>query len=87
MARVGRWAMIAVLTSAAAGCGFGGRPYANDPLLRAGRGVRGDPAHTRSPDPGPPAEPLAPAPPPIRSDLIAHLAAEPAVTPAGLTSR
>jgi hypothetical protein len=78
MARVGRWAVIAVLATAAAGCGFGGRPYADDPLLRAGRGVRGDPARTRSPDPGPPVVPLAPPPPLMRSDLIAHLGHAPA---------
>jgi hypothetical protein len=66
--------MIAVLAAAAAGCGFGGRPYAADPLLRSGRGVRGNPAHTRTTDPGPPPEPLAPPPPAIRSDLIAHIA-------------
>ena len=84
MTRLGRWAMIAVFAAASAGCGFGGRPYADDPLLRAGRGVRGDPTHARIPDSGSAAEPVAPHPPPMRSDLIAHLTAE-AVVPA--TSR
>ena len=42
MGRVARWAVIAGLAASAAGCGFGGRPYADDPLLRSGRGVRGD---------------------------------------------
>ena len=73
MARAGRWAMIGVLAAAAAGCGFGGRPYSDDPLLRAGRGVRGDATRARGPDPGPPPEPVAPPPPATRSDLIAHL--------------
>jgi hypothetical protein len=63
--------MVAVLALAAAGCG--GRPYAADPLLRANRGVRGDPARAMTRDPGPPAEPVAPPAPPARSDLIAHL--------------
>lgn len=81
MARVGRCAVIAVLAAATAGCGFGGRPYADDPLLRGNRGVRGDPAQAKKPDPGPPAEPLAPQPPATRSDLFAHLAGESAPTP------
>jgi hypothetical protein len=72
--------MIAVLAAAAAGCGFGGRPYAGDPLLRAGRGVRGDPARARALDASVPAEPVAPRPPAAPSNLIAHLAAE-AISP------
>lgn len=76
-----RWAMIAVLAAAAA-AGCGGRPYAADPLLHAGRGVRGDPGRAMTRDPGPPAEPVAPPPPGARSDLIAHLdGLTPAVVP------
>lgn len=74
--------MIAVLAAAVAAGGCGGRPYAADPLLHAGHGVRGDATRAMKRDPGPPAEPAIPPPPPARSDLIAHLdGIAPAVTP------
>lgn len=60
-----------VLCLAAAGCGFGHKPYANDPLLRGGRPVwlARDPA-APTPPTGPLAQqPVEPPPPPATSRL------------------
>lgn len=59
--RVGRWAF--VLALAACGCGFGKRPYANDPLLRNGNGVWGDHALAAGREPVPRPEPEPPRAP------------------------
>ena len=60
MTRWGRWLGVGLV--ALAGCGWGGRPLADDPLLRRGRGVWGDPARVPAVPPGvevppPPAKP------------------------------
>ncbi|HEX4613600.1 MAG TPA: hypothetical protein VH092_35790 [Urbifossiella sp.] len=53
--------LAAVVFSAGGGCAT--KPFARDPLLRDGRGVKGDrEAAARRPEP--PAEPIGPDPPP-----------------------
>lgn len=56
MRGLGRWLGVGLVASA--GCGWGGRPFADDPLLRRGRGVWGDPGRP------PAAAPAVDAPPP-----------------------
>jgi hypothetical protein len=59
---------------AASGCGFGKRPYADDPLLRGGRGVWGDRQIARQVvDPALP-EPEAPPPPNVPESIDPFLA-------------
>lgn len=56
----------------AAGCGCAAKPYARDPLVRDGLGVRGDRTAAARPV-APPAEPTtpdAPAGPTLGSDLL-----------------
>jgi hypothetical protein len=63
MRRVGRWAVLLVATAAPAGCGWGARPYAHDPLLRDGAGVWGDRFRAHAAGPPPVREPEPPRPP------------------------
>jgi hypothetical protein len=62
MGRIGRWVLSGVL-AVLAGCGWAGRPYAKDPLVRDGRGVAGDPVKVATARQDPPPEPAAPRPP------------------------
>jgi hypothetical protein len=75
MGRLVRWAAVWVVAAGAAGgCSWAGRPYADDPLLPDGRGVRGDPTRAKLPPPEPPPEPAAPPAPPGHDELIAAAA-------------
>jgi hypothetical protein len=59
---------------AASGCGFGKKPYADDPLLHGGRGVWGDrQAAQQVPDRVLP-EPEAPQPPNVPESIDPFLA-------------
>jgi hypothetical protein len=68
MSWVGRWFRVIYPVAAVAltGCGLAAKPYANDPLLKSGRAVRGDQETARAllkaaePEP---AAPSAPRPP------------------------
>jgi hypothetical protein len=57
---------------AAAGCGCAAKPYARDPLVRDGLGVRGDRTAAARPlaPPAEPTSPEAPDGPTIGSDLL-----------------
>jgi len=61
MRRVGRLTLF--LAIALAGCASTKRPYSHDPLLRAGRGVWGEPTRGRAHEWKPQPEPDAPRPP------------------------
>ena len=80
MRRVGRRVRVGLLAAVAlaAGGGCAAPPYVRDPLVRDGRGVRGDRQAAVQPTP-PPAEPAGPEAPP------GPLIGDPAY--AGVTSR
>jgi hypothetical protein len=55
--------LLIIVAALASGCGASKRPYTNDPLLRNGRGVWGDPERERVAEERPAPEPDAPRPP------------------------
>jgi hypothetical protein len=59
---------------AAGGCGFGKKPYADDPLLRGGRGVWGNRQQARQVPGRPMPEPEAPLPPNVPESIDPFLA-------------
>ena len=63
MAWLGRLIVIFLAITLVAGCGSTTRPYAHDPLLLNGSGVRGDPSRTPERDHFAGPGPLPPRPP------------------------
>jgi hypothetical protein len=59
---------------AAGGCGFGRKPYADDPLLHGGRGVWGDRQAARQASDRALPEPEAPLPPNVPDSIDPFLA-------------